>query len=562
MFEKIPAPTPRENLRALIIDSQNLVHSVIRPALHSLGVSYVTSAFNEFHAKRLYHARHYDIVFLSFNVSRDKDGFHLFEELKYLNFIKSTTTVVFLSAETSTELVNCVVELQPDDFWVKPLKRSLIQQRLNHLLQIKFKLHKMLYCMQANEYSSAMYYAERQLTEDSLKEYHPRIRRLIGNCLIKLHDYEGAQRYFETLSYTMKQGWVSIGLANALLLQDKLEEAQDLIDKLVTRRDTRFLTYDLLAQYFIEKGKFDLAYEQTRQASKLAPRNMERNKRLWELARLNHDYLGQLSAVKSMEKNAKNSIHDSPQLLLNVIRTTIDVATTSTDEEAEQYLRAAELEIKKLSLQPEVQKRCDEQLSILKARVLCCTGKKNVAEAMIKDFTTETHEYTLEDNLDKMKAFHELGLREKATSVLNGLKAQLGSDSFRSIVVSKYLEEESHQREEIHFTTKELKGMAATNYKKSRLLPTFTNLYQAFTLSPRDKKIAFNLLKVMVELKERDELENNHLKVTDKVMKVLLNESLTKLQRQSLEQYAEKLDIDLHADKYEIVTGVFNRKSG
>lgn len=95
MFEKIPAPTPRENLRALIIDSQNLVHSVIRPALHSLGVSYVTSAFNEFHAKRLYHARHYDIVFLSFNVSRDKDGFHLFEELKYLNFIKSTTTVVF-----------------------------------------------------------------------------------------------------------------------------------------------------------------------------------------------------------------------------------------------------------------------------------------------------------------------------------------------------------------------------------------------------------------------------------------------------------------------------------
>ena len=91
MLEKIPAPTPRESLRALIIDSQNLVHSVIKPALHSLGVSYVTSAFNEFHAKRLYHARHYDIVFLSFNVSQDRDGFHLFEELKHLNFIKSTT---------------------------------------------------------------------------------------------------------------------------------------------------------------------------------------------------------------------------------------------------------------------------------------------------------------------------------------------------------------------------------------------------------------------------------------------------------------------------------------
>ncbi len=562
MLEKIPAPTPRESLRALIIDSQNLVHSVIKPALHSLGVSYVTSAFNEFHAKRLYHARHYDIVFLSFNVSQDRDGFHLFEELKYLNVIKSTTTVIFLSAETSSELVNCVVELQPDDFWVKPLKRSLIQNRLNYLLQIKFKLHKMLYCMQANEYSSAMYYAERQLKDASLKDYHPKIRRLIGDCLIKLQDYEGAQRYFETLSSTMKHGWVSIGLANSLLLQDKLEEAQDLIDKLVARRDTRFLTYDLLAQYFIEKGKFDLAYEQTRQASKLAPRNIERNKRLWELARLNHDNLGQLTAVKSMEKNAKNSIHDSPQLTLNVIRTTIDVATTSADEEAEQYIRAAEYEIEKLALQPELQKSCDEQLAILKARVLCCSGKKNVAEALVKDCSTETLDYTLEDNLDKMKAFHELGMREKAKSVLNGLRAQFESDSFRSIVVSKYLEEESHQREEIRFTPKELKGMAATNYKKSRLMPTFTNLLQAFTLSPRDKQVAFNLLKVIVELKERDELEDNHVEAIDKVVKVLVNESLTKLQRQRLEQYAEKLDVDLHAEKYEIVTGVFNRKSG
>ena len=87
-------------------------------------------------------ARQFDFVLLSFNVSHDKDGFHLFEELKHLNHINDTTTVVFLSAETSPELVNCIVELQPDDFWVKPLQRNKIESRLDYLIQVRLKLHK------------------------------------------------------------------------------------------------------------------------------------------------------------------------------------------------------------------------------------------------------------------------------------------------------------------------------------------------------------------------------------------------------------------------------------
>ena len=37
MLEKIPAPTPREELHVLVIDNQGLVHDVVSSALHEIG---------------------------------------------------------------------------------------------------------------------------------------------------------------------------------------------------------------------------------------------------------------------------------------------------------------------------------------------------------------------------------------------------------------------------------------------------------------------------------------------------------------------------------------------
>ena len=210
MLEKIPAPTSKEDLRVLVIDNQGLVHDVVASALHAIGIKHVVSAFNAFHAIRLCEEKRFDFVLLAFNVSHDKDGFHLFEELKHLNHINDTTTVIFLSAETSPELVNCIVELQPDDFWVKPLKPSSIESRLNYLLQIRYKLHKMLHCMKVGDYSTAMYYAERQLKDMSLSDYHPRIRRLIGECLLQLRDYETSENYYRELLQTMDLSLIHI----------------------------------------------------------------------------------------------------------------------------------------------------------------------------------------------------------------------------------------------------------------------------------------------------------------------------------------------------------------
>lgn len=545
MLEKIPAPTPREELHVLVIDNQGLVHDVVASALHEIGIKNVSSAFNAFHAKRLCEARQFDFVLLSFNVSHDKDGFHLFEELKHLNHINDTTTVVFLSAETSPELVNCIVELQPDDFWVKPLQRNKIESRLDYLIQVRLKLHKMLYCMQIGDYSTAMYYAERQLKDALLSEYHTRIKRLIGDCLLQLRDYETAEDYFRGLLQSMDHAWVHIGLTRSLLRQDELEEAQLLVDDLLQRPDTRFLTYDLLAQYFIEKEQFDIAYEQMKEASRLAPRNIERNKRLWDLARLNHDKKGQLSAVQNMAKFAKNSIHDSPQLTLNVIRSTIDLATSLGNTETERYLQKAESELEELKQQKGMQSQLGEQIDVVKARVLCLRDDKRSAEKLMKDRSASTEGLSMEDSLDKMKAFHELGMREHCVSILDKLRKQIEGDTFTSQVVNEYLNQESIERSEIQFTTKELKQMATVNYKENRLNPAYNNLRQALTLSPKDKQIALSLLKVITQIHLDDNLSDEQMKSAKRAAKVLLSSELSTTQAEKRDQYIKRIGIEV-----------------
>lgn len=543
MIENIPPPTPREDLNVLIIDNQGLVHEVVTAALHELGMYNISSTFNAFHAIRLCEQQRFDLVLLAFNVSHDKDGFHLFEELKHLGHINDKSTVIFLSAETTPELVNCIVELQPDDFWVKPLDKQRVKKRLNYLFSSRQKLNKMLHCMHIHDYSTAMYYAERQLNDMELVDYHPRIKRLIGDCLLNLRDYSRAESYFRSLLESLDYAWIHIGLAKSLLRQDELEKARALVEDLLARHDTRFLTYDLLAQYYIEKEMFDQAYEQMKQASKLAPRNINRNKKLWDLARLNHDKVGQLAAVQNMARFARNSIHDSPELKLNVIRSTIDVATSLGGEESERYLRKALSDTQDLRGQKGAAKQLDSQLKVLEVRMLCLKNDKKDAQKIMEDMGSHDDGLTMEDNLDKMKAYHELGMREHCISILDKLRKQIAGDNFTSQMVNEYLKQESLERVEVQFTTKELKQMATANYKENRFVPAFNNLHQAFIISPQDKQIAMSLLKILVQLQKVEALTDAQFDVATEAAHMLLTMQLPPSQALKRDTYVESLGV-------------------
>lgn len=424
--------TSYDKLNVLIIDDQVLVQNVIKSALLDLGIVQVKCAENAYYALRLCEQTPFHIVICAFNVKSDKDGFHLLEELKFKRFVTKCTILIFLSAETSEDLVNSIVELQPDDFWVKPLNTKQVQSRLPAVLEVKRTLFNVYSAIDRQDFSKAIYYAERHLLNPALAKYHLQMKRLKGECLLQLREFVDAAAFYQDLLKNHKVSWVYLGYIKALLKQDKIDDIRQLLQTLTDKVDTRFATYDILAHYYIDKQNYEQAYEEIKKASRLAPRNIERNKRLLDLARLNHDHVGQYQATIAMAKHARNSIHDSPLLRLNVVRAGIDYATTLEKAEAVKVLVQSEQLLTDLEKQLPLAAQLKDQLLVVRTRLLTAKEERQKAETIVDNHMSLRPNTSVEDNLDKVKALHELGRREDAMSLLDAIKRQISGSARRN----------------------------------------------------------------------------------------------------------------------------------
>ncbi|MBU2880273.1 response regulator [Aliiglaciecola lipolytica] len=534
---EIPPQKPLSSLNVLVIDGQSLVHDSIKSALIEIGISNCKSAENAFYALRLCEQTKFDVVLISFDIRSDKDGFNLLEEMRLKGHISKTTMVIFLSADTSMSLVNCVVELQPSDFWVKPLDRKTMEKRFKYLFAIKEKLYKLSYCIDKAEYPTAIYYAERQLKDESLSKYYPMINRLIGECLINLKEYSQAEAFYKKLSERYKYGWVQVNLARSLLKQDKMSEAIALTDALLERDDTRFTTYDALAEYYIEKEDYAKGYEIIQEATKLAPRNLDRNKKSWNLARLNHDKKGQYMATMNMAKFAKNSIHDTPDLNLNVIRAAIDLAGSLNGEEATRLITKTERDLSFFVNEYGHDSQLKEQLAIINARMLNLKSDKKGAEEIIKEHMETSSSNSVEDSLDKVKAFHEMGYWEESIRLLDSIKSKIEGDSFIGRVINEYLDQESKERTDIRYSPKELGEMASSHYKNKRYEPAYELLTQAFVLAPKNPNMALSILKVMVKLIDEIHFDEEQLACLKRCKDLLDSIPLSPNQHKKMDEY-------------------------
>ncbi len=535
--------TALNKLNVLIIDDQILVQNVIKSALFELGIENIKCAENAYYGLRLCEQTRFHVVICAFNVKSDKDGFHLLEELKFKRHVTKCTVLIFLSAETSEDLVNSIVELQPDDFWVKPLNIKHVQSRLPLALDIKRTLFNVYQAIDRQDYSKAMYYAERHLLNPALSKHHLQMKRLIGECLLNLREFTDAARYYETLLQSHKVSWAYLGYIKALLQQDKLEEIKALLQQMTDKTDTRFATYDMLAHYYIGKQDFEQAYEEIKKATRLAPRNIERNKRLLDLARLNHDHIGQYQATIAMAKHAKNSIHDSPLLRLNVVRAGIDYATTLEKDDATKVLNQAEKLLTELEKQAPLVAQIKDQLLVVRARLHTAREERPKAESIIDNHVSLRPGTSVEDNLDKVKALHELGRREDAVSMLDAIKRQISGSGLTNQVVGKYIEQEVAERAAVHFTPQQLNRMAVEFFKRGKFHAALNSLEQAFSLTPKNMSVALNILKVLVALQSQQQMDEGHIELAKKLLQQLQQETLDPEQQEMFTEYQQQLPV-------------------
>ena len=106
-------------------------------ALEQLGYQNIALADRAQTALQLCRQNSYDLVICDYNLSKGKDGYQLFDELKTRGLHKPACGVIFISAETDPALVHSVLELQPDEFMAKPFIIRDLQQRIERVLKRK-----------------------------------------------------------------------------------------------------------------------------------------------------------------------------------------------------------------------------------------------------------------------------------------------------------------------------------------------------------------------------------------------------------------------------------------
>ncbi|GAB3023885.1 response regulator [Bowmanella dokdonensis] len=483
--------------RVLIVDEQVLAQGYIKYSLEELGFKDITYVDKANAALKAIEEEHFDLIVCSYNLKKDQDGYYLYDQLKNSHALPLTTAFIFISADTNSELVHSIIELQPDDFLAKPFSVRDLDKRLGKVLKRKQALYPIYQLMDRDEYPEALEAVEDFLTNPDNAEFFPLALKTKGDLLLACGQAKQAKEFYNAIINVQPFTWARLGLVNALIKLDEDEEAEKLILQLAFKPDSQLVAYDLLYGLNVKQQDFEAALEAVLMAAEISPRNLRRHRVAINLSRLVHDYETQFEAAKRIVKFAKHSIHDQPKNYINVARAGIDYAMTADEKDtavlvkqANEYIRQFQAAFPKSELQ--------EQMKVINARLLYLQDEKDKARALIEQINADIPgAEDLEDLLDKAKVFHALGLHERCQKTLDEIEKRCKHDPEYGELFMRYIQQEKQEKTHILQSPKELNNNAVDYYQKGELDSALATFRQAYTLMPKNPSIALNLLQAI-----------------------------------------------------------------
>lgn len=488
------------NAKILIVEEQPLAQSYMKQSLEKLGFRQLRFAEHANSAKEQCTTEQFDLIVCSFNLSKNQDGYQLYEELRVKRLIKNSTGFIFISAETSGSLVHSVLELQPDDFLVKPFTIYDLKTRIERILLRKNNLQTIYNYIDDGNDSKALKEINTALDQKG-NAYSAILLRLKGDALLRLKRADVAKAFFKSVLDIQKFAWAKVGLVEALIANNEHILAQRMLRTMLQRHETRLVALDLLGKLEIKLNQFELAQDFLSQAVDIAPRNIDRQKSLSHVSLINHDYEKNYLTQKDIANFAKHSIHDHPDVYLNAARAGIDFAlTTDQSDQIQRISRQTNKYLTDLKSQfPNSHNQA--QIDVLNARLHYLKDEHQKAKMLIEQLDDDdNHIRSVDGALDKAKAFHELGFHHKAQSLFN----QIISHCERHPTVSdpvylRYIQQQQSERRDIKMGPKELNNHAVTQFNRGQLNTALEAFTQAFRVMPRNPSIALNLLQCLFD---------------------------------------------------------------
>ena len=253
----------------------------------------------------------YDVILCNFDLSDNKNGQELLEELRFKKLLKFSSLFFIVTTEVARDKVLGTLENEPDGYLIKPLTPVELGKRLKSALSQKEVFSGIDQEVDEGNYKLAIDLCKQRLQEED--RYKLPLLKTLGWLYDKTSEYESAQHIYQSALERADVHWARYGLAKSFLNLEQYKDAESQLKYIIEQDPDRVEAYDLLAS--IKKLLNDPVAAQhiLEQAIVHSPNSVLRQQALAEMRIRNDDQAGAIEAYRNVVKLGQQSIYAQPE---------------------------------------------------------------------------------------------------------------------------------------------------------------------------------------------------------------------------------------------------------
>jgi len=475
----------------LVVDDIDTIRSAVKGMLQMLGCKDISTATNGERALEVCLHHQFDFILCDFNLGKGKDGYQLFEELKLRKLLKNNTLFILISAETAIQIIHGIVELQPDDYLLKPFSYKKLESRLIKALEKRKVLGIIYDAVMANDYEGALDACA------TVTKLHPSfslaVTRLKAEVFLKLKRFKEALALYEKALQTREFGWARLGKAITYYHLNELPKAIFILKQLAEVLETRVEALNWLANIYVKQNRLELVEDTLLESVKISPKNIPRQRALANFSVLNGDWDVALRCFKTVLGNTRFSIHENIEHHFNYVHCILDKAQTESE------LQRAKLFSQVQAILRNASKRFDKEIfaeleKIAVARIAILRDVLNEANATLLDCNQEVIINCGKNSILQLaRAWFELGDYEHYETLMALLPKDSNDENIENISEMLRIEKASKESEGRIAKLLELNQQGLALYKSGLYQASTAVFLEAFRLVPNNFQLALNL---------------------------------------------------------------------
>lgn len=308
-------------LTALIIEP----HAGMRMSIHNMlslsGVSRIEFAMSSGSAIRPLRHKLFDLVICEYDLGEGQDGQQLLEDLRHNKMIPQSTIFIMVTAERNRTKVVSAAELGLNDYVLKPFTAETLLERIARAVE-KRRIFLPIY--QLIEYGSLNDAIDACLASERLHpHFQPDFMRVRAELHLMLGELDEAEAIYTELFSTRAVARARLGLATTLFMQQRFEEAEDMLTTLVSEKQQFLEAYDWLARTQEARGNLQQAQATLESAVEQSPHALQRLRILGNVALEAGDNETAHRVFQQVVSRAKFSEFREPEDHVRLVKTSI-----------------------------------------------------------------------------------------------------------------------------------------------------------------------------------------------------------------------------------------------